>query len=238
MKTVAAGFTTALLVFAVASAMSEMLWTSEVTPPGDNSAQRKANRPRGGHESVRATRGESKSSRTDETAHESPETQAAEFQRTLSEIRQRESEVQARQEALRFVYEQMNEERQSVDLVRRRVSDEVAVLREAAVRVAQRHAMVPAEGISTAALSRSVDPPANAKPVLRMRDGQAVRDTAVLVHRLAQQVGLRAATGLLRSLRERDAAKVLSEISATDSPMALRLSQDLLIARDESATRR
>ena len=71
-----------------------------------------------------------------------------------------------------------------------------------------------------------------------MKDMQTVRDTAVLVNRLAQQGSLRAATSLLRRLQDRDAARVLAELDATDSEMALRLTKDLQANQNDSPTRR
>jgi TolA-binding protein len=240
MKIVAAGFITALLVFVVASAMSEMkiLWTPDATHSSDTTTRRKTSSAKTASESVRSPRGPSRTQRADTATQDSAEQQTAELQRKLSEIRQRESEVQAKQDALRIVFEEIHEQQQSVDFLRRRVSEEIAALRDAAVQVAQREAIISTDVPSTASLPRSVDSPASARPIVSLRDSQAVRDTAVLVNRLAQQGSIRAATALLRSLKDRDAAKVLSELSATDSQMALRLSQDLLAARDEAANRR
>ncbi len=234
MKIVAAGLTTALLVFAVASAMSEMLLTSDATHSSDTATHRKINSPKNASESVRSA----KSRRADISAQDSAEQQTAELQRTLSDVRQRESAVQAKQDALRIIFDGIREEQQSVDLLRRRVSDEIAALRDTAVRVAQRDAMIPADVTSPTTLTRSVDSQASTRPLVLMRDNQAVRDTAVLVNRLAQQGSIREAIALLRRLKDRDSAKVLTELSATDLELARRLSDDLLASRDEAPNRR
>src|SRR5438876_811265 len=72
---------------------------------------------------------------------------------------------------------------------------------------------------------------------LSLSDSQSVRDTAILVRRLAEQGSFRAATSLLSTLKERDMAKVLSTVSNTNPQMALRLSEALQAARQLSTER-
>ena len=95
MKIVAAGFTTALLVFAVASAMSEMMLTPDATHSSDTAVRRKTSRPKTAGKSVRSA----KSRRADIAAQDSVDQQSSELQRMLSDVRQRESTVQAKQDA-------------------------------------------------------------------------------------------------------------------------------------------
>lgn len=238
MKIVAAGLTTALLVFAVASAMSEMLLTPDATHSSDTATHRKTSSPKNAGESVRSPRSSAKSRQADIAAQDAAEQQTSELQRKLSEVRQRESEVRAKQDALRIIFDGIREEQQSVELLRRRVSEEIATLRDASVRVAQREAMIPADVSSTTTLTRSVDSQANTRPLVSMRDSQAVRDTAVLVNRLARQGSIREAIALLRRMKDRDSTKVLTELSATDLELATRLSDDLVASRDETSSRR
>ncbi len=238
MKIVAAGLTTALLVFAVASVMSEMLLTSDATHSSETATHRKTSSPKNASESVRSPRTSAKSRRADIAAQDIAEQQTSELQRKLSEVRQRESEVQAKQDAMRIIFDGIREEQHSVDLLRRQVSDEIAALRDASVRLAQRESMISADVASTTTLGRSVDSQASTRPLVSMRDSQAVRDTAVLVSRLARQGSVREAIALLRRLKDRDSAKVLTELSATDLELARRLSDDLLASRDEATNRR
>lgn len=238
MKIAAAGLTTALLVFAVASVMSEMMLTPDVTHSSDTATHRKTSRPKNASESVRSPRSSAKSRRTDIAAQDAADQQTPELQQQLSEVRRRESEVQAKQDALRIIFDGIREEQQSVDLLRRRVSDEIVTLRDASVRVAQREAMIPADVASNNPSMRSVDSPASTRPLVSLRDGQAVRDFAILVHRLARQGSIREAIALLRRMKDRDSTKVLTELSATDLELATRLSDGLVASRVETSSRR
>lgn len=240
MKIAAAGLTTALLVFAVASVMSEMMLTPDVTHSSDTATHRKASHPKNASESVRSPRSSAKSERTDIAAQDAADQQTSELelQRQLSEVRRRESTVQAKQDALRIIFDGIREEQQSVDLLRRRVSDEILTLRDASVRVAQREAMIPADVVSNNASTRSVDSQASTRPLVSLRDGQAVRDFAILVHRLARQGSIREAIALLRRMKDRDSTKVLTELSATDLELATRLSDGLVASRVETSSRR
>jgi pentatricopeptide repeat protein len=238
MKIAAAGLTTALLVFAVASVMSEMLLTPDVTHSSETATPRKTRSSKYASESVRSPRSSASSRRADIAAQDSVEQQTSELQRMLSEVRQRESEVQAKQDALRIIFDGIREEQQSVDLLRRQVSDEIAALRDASARLAQRESMISAGVASNTSLGRSADSQASTRPLISLRDSQAVRDTAVLVSRLARQGSVREAIALLRRMKDRDSTKVLTELSAIDLELAMRLSDDLVASRDETSSRR
>lgn len=236
MKIVAVGFTTALLVFAIASAMSEMLLTRDPEHAGDRATRRR--NVVDGSEPSRSTRVMPRLRNANAATQEPAEQPTTEMQQTLREIRQHESGIQAKQDALRIVFDEIREEQKSADLIRRRLTEEIAELREAVAQVAERKATVSPEEPTVIADSRIRGSRISARPIVSVHDSQAVRDTAVLVNRLARQGSLREAISLLRRLKDRDAAKVLSELSATDSQLALRLSEDLLTARDEESNRR
>ncbi len=238
MKIVAAGLTTALLVFAVASAMSEMMLSPDATHSSDTTAHRKTSSSKNASELVRLPRSSAKSRRADIAAQDAADQQTSELQRQLSDVRRRESAVQAKQDALRIILDGIREEQQTVDLLRRQVSDEIAALRDASVRLAQRETMFPADDSSATTMTRSVDSQANIQPIVSMRDSQAVRDTAVLVNRLARQGSIREAIALLRRMKDRDSTKVLTELSATDLELATRLSNDVVASRDNTSSRR
>ena len=171
MKFVTVGFATAVLVFAVASAMSEMLLTKDATPI-DGTIRRKNSREKTAVRSVRSSRGLLDAQRS-ETVSQDSKDQTVELQRTLNSIRERESEVLAKQDALQIILKEIREEQQSVDVVRRQVSEEIA-------------ARIDADVPSTSSLTRTADSKVSTRPIVSMRDSQAVRDTAVLVNRLAR----------------------------------------------------
>jgi hypothetical protein len=253
MKIIAAGFVTALLIFVVATAMSELLWTGEETQVAEVVPRRKSSSAKTLSEGTRSPRTASRSNtasrskRTDMNVDDTDESRTNELQGKLSEVRQRESEVLAKQDALRIVYDEIREEQVSVDLLRRKVSEEIALLRDTTVRLALQERRIANDVPEIATLrpsspsgaaSKLADSGTNSRPLLTMRDVQSIRDTAVLVNRLAQQGSVRAATSLLRRLKDRDAARVLAELDATDSAMALRLTEDLQATRNDSVKRR
>lgn len=241
MKIVAAGFFTALMIFAVATAMSEFLWTTDETPITETVPRRKSASTRSNADASRSQRNTNRTKKAEINTADNDDSRTGEIQGKLSEIRQRESEVKARQEALQIVYEEIREEQQTVEQLRRRVSDEIALFKDAALRIAMQERRIPAEPPAVAATpssARPIESSTNSRPMITIKDMQTVRDTAVLVNRLAQQGSLRAATSLLRKLKDRDAARVLAELDATDSEMALRLTQNLQAIRNDSTTRR
>ncbi len=238
MKIVAAGLTTALLVFAVASAMSEMMLSPDMTHSSDTATHRKTSRSKNAGESVRSPRNSAKSRRADVAAPEAADRPTSDLQQTLSEVRQHESEIRAKQDALRIIFDGIREEQQSVERLRQQFSDEIAALRDASVRLAQREAMISADVATNNSATRTVDSPTNTRPLVSLRGGDAVRDTAVLVSRLARQGSDREAIALLLRLKDRDSTKVLTELSATDMELATRLSDDLVTYRGETSIRR
>lgn len=238
MKILAAGFTTALLVFAVASALSEMLLTPEVSPSNGTVNRRRTRSVKDTDESVHSTREPSGSQRAETLPQDNSVKVTAELQRRSDVVRQRESAVQAKQDALQIIFDDIREEQRSVEFLRRRVSEEIAALRATAVRVALSEAPVPNDVSPAQFVSRPADRSAVFRPVISVRDPQAIRDSAVFVKRLVQLRDSQSAIALLQPLNDRDATKVLTALSETDSEMAVQLAQDLRAAREKISIRR
>jgi hypothetical protein len=250
MKIVLAGFTTALLVFAVATAISELLLKSEASPSAAATTRQKSATAQTVRGSGRPLRPLSKTRRADSPADEIVDQTTADAQQGLSLIRQRESELRARQEAIQLMLSEIRAEQQAMDLMRRRVSAEIAALTDTAMRAAQRDAQqdgprddqrderLASNDPSSEPVPRATALRTPAKPTLKIIDSQAAQDTAVLVNRLVQQGNTRSATLLLKSLKDRDATKVLTALAATDQQLALQLTEQLLATRDEEARRR
>ena len=233
MKIVVAGFATALFVFAVATAISETLLTSDTTGSTETIPRRKPSRATTGTESNRTSPKMARTRTADSTAEEN-----AKLQRLLNEERQSTSDLQAKEDALQIALDEIREETYAVNLLKRRVSAELAALQDAAIRVSQREAPSRVDRSASLAMSPSKTTGNIARPTIAVNGGQAAQDMAVLVKRLAKDNGPREAMALLRNLKERDAAKVLSKLSEVDSPLAERLSQDWLVARDLEPIRR
>lgn len=241
MKIVAAGFFTALMIFVVATAMSELLSTADKAQVTEPTPRPKPSGVRSTADGGRSHRGASKQKKSELKPDTDGDARTIEIQERLSQIRLRESEIKARQEALQIVYAEIREEQQSVEQLRRKVSEEIALLKDAALRISmqeRRPTVAPTVIAMTPSSAKPIESSTNTRPMLTIKDLQTVRDTAVLVNHLARRGSLGAATSLLRKLKERDAARVLAELDATDSEMALRLTQNLQATRNNTATRR
>ena len=259
MKILTVALVTALAVFAIATMVMEMLplqdTTAIRTPPSRRSqslaaadSPRTRRRPEvtdrdTDDDSPRPSRSKTKSQPSDTAETAAENQQSLEIRQQLRSLRQREAELAARQEAQRMIFDEIREEQESVAEARRRVSEEIAALRDATA-VAQRETpLVRSPFAPTTTMPRdesrsaSRDSPPRPRPTLSVSDSQSVRDAAILVRRLAEQGGFRAATSLLSALKDRDAAKVLSSVNNTDPQMALRLSEALQAARQLSIER-
>ena len=253
MKTVAAVFTTALVVFLIASVMSEMLPSEgSSTPHASATHHRTGKAPSADDEPTRSKRLSatkwSKVSGGEQSAEETPSLisqRALKLQQQLGAIRQREAELNAKEEAMRIIFDEIREEQRSAVVIQQQISKGIASVRSASTRLALREPAVPR------AQSLAINQPdensentsrkrvaGNPQPLLPMNDSQSVTDAAILVRLLASRGSFRTATSLLRNLKERDAAKVLYVISKTDSQMALKLTDILQTARQGTVDRR
>lgn len=236
MKIIAAGFTTALLVFAVASALSELVLTSDAVTTNESAVRPQTNRSK--RATVRSSRSPKSPSQTDTAKVLDADEPVEDVQQVLREIRQRERDMQAKEEALRLVFEEIREEQQTVEQLRRQVAAEIAAKQEASFRTSSRKESRADNRPAPTLPTRTVSLTTTAKPILSVRDPQAVQDAAVLIGRLAKYGSLQSATALLRNMKDRDATKVLTALSEADSQLALQLSQQLLASRNEESVRR
>lgn len=230
MKIVAAGLLSALLIFAVATVMTEVLSNAEEAAVGVRSTQRVASSSSATKRTTKTARGTSKS-QPDPVAEQEESTR--QIEQMLRDVRVRESAVLAKEEAIRLISADIQEEQQLTELMRQRLTSEIALLNESRGQAARRETERP-----TRITQRFPTKPTSGAAVVSLRNSQAVHDMAVLVKRLATDNGQSAATTMLQRLKERDAAKVLAELSGTDSPLALQLSQNLLLARSDESDRR
>lgn len=243
MRIVAAAFVIAVLVFLGASASTEWLTTGDGDPHASKSAGRSSRTAAAG--SPRSSRPNAKpraSSRAAETVDvgRTEPLPTIEVERQLSELRRRELDVKARQEALRIIFDEIRAEQLSVDVARRRVTEELAQAQNAAAaaRDLERTA-------SSKAVSEPRRPSANERPPLtsalpkvKVSDSQTASDMAVLIRRLVQGGHQQAATSLLQNMKARDAAKVLALLSTSDAQLALLLSDNLQASQQDARSRR
>lgn len=259
MKILTAALVTALAVFAIATMAMEMLPLQDTTTArtphsrrsqslADADSPRTRRRPEPADTDTdddwsRTSHLKSKSKPSDTAEAAAENQQSLEIRKQLRSIRQRESELAAQQESLRMLFDEIRDEQQSVEEVRRHVSEEIAALRDATAIAKRETPLERSPFAPTTSLPRdeprsaSRDSPPKPRPTLSISDSQSVRDAAILVRRLAEQGSFRAATSLLSTLKDRDAAKVLSAVSGTDPQMALRLSEAVHAARQLSTER-
>ena len=238
MKIVVAGFTTALLVFVVASAISEMLFTSAANSSPEVAPRRKSSRSSASGESGRSLPKSAKTQKASNAVPPPTDPERNEVQRLLSEVRLRELAVQAKEDAEQIVFEDIRDVRQSMDRMKQEFSEEMAAFENAANQMARRDPRRPFDQPTNATASRSVASRPTTKPVIALGGSQGVHDRAVLVKRFAKDGKIREARLLIRSLNDREAAKVLAEISLADTQLAEGLSEDRLVTRDTELNRR
>lgn len=237
MKFLAAAFITALLVFAFASVLSETLSKNEAVVNNESGVRRIPSRVKSDSNGSRTARTVARPTLTDAPdAHEVNDAQNDQLQRSLYAVRQREQALESRQAALDLAFEEIRNEQASVERLRQQVITEIAALRDASRRVAERDTPGSESWPILTSSSRSTQDRASAQH--QLKDAQSVQDAAHLIGRLARDGGLQSAILLLRKMKERDAAKVLAALDKTDSRTASELGEELLASRSNVTTRR
>jgi hypothetical protein len=237
MKALITAFATALLVFAVAWAILETLKLGETSPTSSfDRARLKASNAESAKDKSKSST--SKRKRTDplgeeaETIGEAATTQQLELERKISAVRQRETDLRAKNEALDLIFQDIRSVQYAVEQIQRRLTSEIAEKYDATIELARRERLASAE-LPGSLLRRNGDS-ANSNPTIALRDNQAIRDFTVLIRRMVENGSLSAAALLLGEIQERDASKVLDSIAETDRGIALRLSEIMLAGRTGS----
>ncbi len=245
MKFLAVAFSTATMVYAVAMLASFLTPVSEQEPSFSNASHRNE-RVTGTSTSRRKTLSQKS------TANALPNSEkalagASELDRQKSDlvkaqlaaIRQQESEIKARDESMRIIIEEIRDEQANVAEIRQQVSEQIAALTDVTNQVNQlkmaRGSTPNREARRTAPLNTTST---GSRQPLTLSSQQAVRDTAILVRRFSELGDIRAATGLLAKLKDRDAAKVLTALQSADPELAERLTDSLTAEREGSTVRR
>lgn len=237
MKILAAAFTTALAVFAFASVLSETLSKNEAVVNNESEVRRIPSRAKSDGSASRTARTVVRTTPRDAPdVHEVNDDQNDQLQRSLHAVRQRERALETRQAALDLAFEEIRNEQASVERLRQQVTTEIAALRNASRRVAERDTLNSEARPILTSSSRSTQDRASAQ--LQLNDAQSIQDAAHLIGRLAKDGSLQSAVLLLRKMKERDAAKVLAALDKTDSRTASDLGEELLASRSNTTIRR
>ncbi len=247
MKMLVAAFITALLVFTLATGWMEVvqprldLMTLATASPSRGVNDRPLNR--------RSTRRVTSIEDEDEEPVNEPNTNSmakvsrsvptprAETQKPditksrlliqLNEVKQQESKLVAREETLRMLYDDIRAELVAVEEIRRRSASELAL--------AERKVLETAVS-KTSAGANSNDVVNPTMTVAKSRPAEAY--IASVVENLANRGSLEAAATLLRGLKDREVAKILTSLNARDARLANQLFERVQAAKPETTIRR
>lgn len=253
MKTLVVALCTALFVFALASAWSDMLQPQMAALAQKSAPQRTATAteraskriarpvvdPSHEEELPAPTRVAPKSPRKAVTlrpeslaASEFLEENTATLREQMTEVKASEVRLIARQETLRLICDDIHAELALVDDMHRQAADALIAAEQRVVSVAQRGPEIggngqPERGRQTSTAWDSAETP---KP---STDSPAVRIAVLLIRRLVSQGSFDTATSLLSRMKQREAAKVLAALSKDDPAMASRLMGSLRVAGEQ-----
>lgn len=243
MKTLLAALCTAGCVFALASAWSDIL-QPHVAAQQREAVSRETAAPR--RSSTRTARSVVNADDDDElpqrerprTKSERPETVASEkavaritpvakpnsevealLREQADEATRQEARVKMRQESLRLIYDDIREQQASLDDIRRKATDELAVIEQRVVTASQREV----SGIGEEPpLRRNRAEIANVKAASQAASAASptVRATVLMIRQLVAQGNRDTAVNCLNRLKEREAAKVLAALAKEDEPLA------------------
>lgn len=144
----------------------------------------------------------------------------------LADVKDHESKLVAREETLRMVYEDIRSELAAVEDIRRRSANELAIAERRVLDAAvSKPSMAASNDASNEPLS-SIKPKASAESRI-----------ASVIQDLASQGNVAAAASLLNGMKDREVAKVLTSLSARDPRLALRISDQVQAAKQEPVRR-
>lgn len=134
---------------------------------------------------------------------------AAELTRRMEDVKQQETRLADREESLRMIYDDIREELAAVDEIRKKTNHELSQAESRLLETAK-------SGRSPRIAShRTVVPPARQK-----NENQVDRSEALIVRRLVEDGKVETAVSVLKSMKARDAAAVLSSLSNMDPKLA------------------
>lgn len=135
----------------------------------------------------------------------------------LDEVRQQESNLAARQDALRMIYADIQTELSAVEEIRRKTSDDLATAERRMAEIAQRRAAA-AKPTRTASTRTTTEQP------------QLSQD-ARLIFNLIQEGKTETAVSLLKARKSADAAGILHSLGTIDDRIAEQLTERLIETR-------
>jgi hypothetical protein len=254
MKILVAAFCSALFVFALASAWSDMLqpqlaiMAHQEIPPGTISGKARSSKsiPRSVADPAdsqrQATTAPSRdlaelprktASRQGESVAmaEPSEVDAAELRSKLAEVKDRERQLSVRQETLRLICDDIHAELAAVDHMHQQANEAFMAAEQRVVTVAQREDPAPASQRSTGVARRASTVRDFSEAAGPVTESSTVRTTVLMIRGLVSHGSDDTAISFLGRLKQREAAKILTAISKDDPKLAERLMSSLQEAK-------
>lgn len=144
----------------------------------------------------------------------------AEAASLLTDVKEQESKLAVRQEALKMIYDDIRTELAAVDDLRKRTREDMAEAELRMLEVAQR-----------APRTTKNKPIANANRP--SGESAFIRSQALFIRKLVDDGKIETAISVLKAMKERDAAGVLSSLDGIDANLADRLATTIQAGRNE-----
>lgn len=149
-----------------------------------------------------------------------PKVVDAETASLLIDVKEQESKLAVRQEALKMIYDDIRDELAAVDDLRKRTREDMADAERRMLEVAQRTPR-----------STKNKPIANANRP--SGESAFIRSQALFIRKLVDDGKIETAISVLKAMKERDAAGVLSSLDGIDANLADRLATTIQAGRNE-----
>jgi hypothetical protein len=144
----------------------------------------------------------------------------AEAAALLTDVNEQESKLAVRQEALKMIYDDIRTELAAVDDLRKRAREDMAEVELKMIEVAQR-------------TSRSNKTKPIANPNRLASEAGPIRSQALIIRKMVDEGRMETAVSILKAMKERDAASILTSLDAIDGPLAERLARTVQSGRDD-----
>ena len=153
-----------------------------------------------------------------------PQPALTESTELLADVKEQETKLAARQEALRMIYDDIRTELAAVDDLRKRTREDMADAELRLLDVAQR-------------APRSASPKVTQTVTRPNGESAFIRSQALFIRKLVDDGKQETAISVLKSMKARDAAGVLASLSTIDARLADRLADTVQAAREDAVRR-
>jgi hypothetical protein len=241
MKTLAAAFITALLVFTLATAWMEMvqprldMLVRASTPKADEAAAKSSTKRNLRRSSTAESEDDlsdeevvkiaTKASRKGKSRNEASPSDAMKDKllAQFEEVRQKEARLVEREDSIRTIYDEIRRELAEVNEIRRQSANELAFAERGVLEAT-------AGNQNNAAWRASEAAKASAKPA-----SNAQNALAATIQNLVKRGNIKDAATLLSGLKDREVAKILGSLTTSDPSIALRISDQIRLAKLQAA---